>query len=37
VELDPDGFAEACLKPGDRSVCEEDEARAGVISVKSML
>ena len=40
VDLDPDRFAaarEAWLKLGDRSVYEEDEARAGVIPVKSML
>ena len=40
VELDDDLFAEAqeaYLKLGDRSVYAEDEARAGVIPVKSML
>ncbi|MBT5432100.1 MAG: enolase C-terminal domain-like protein [Alphaproteobacteria bacterium] len=40
VELDPDRFAaakEAYQKLGDKSVYEEDTARAGVIPVKSML
>ena len=40
VSLDPDRFAEAkeaYARLGDKSVYEEDEARAGVIPVKSML
>jgi glucarate dehydratase len=40
VELDPDRFAaakESYTRLGDRSVYEEDKARAGVIPVKSML
>jgi len=40
IELDPDRFAaaaEAYLKQGDKSVYAEDEARQGVIPVKSML
>ncbi|MDA1072909.1 MAG: mandelate racemase, partial [Proteobacteria bacterium] len=40
VELDPDRFAaarESYAKLGDKSVYEEDKARAGVIPVKSML
>ena len=40
VELDPDRFAaakESYARLGDKSVYEEDKARAGVIPVKSML